>query len=92
MNSSVVQSVENCVCILRNLSYHVHKEIPGVERFQEPVANNLMKAVGQQKKKNEPDCFGGKRPKGLKGQVWLQIVSLRLGLMFGEQLLFLSSR
>ncbi|XP_031133965.1 armadillo repeat protein deleted in velo-cardio-facial syndrome homolog isoform X1 [Sander lucioperca] len=56
------KSVENCVCILRNLSYHVHKEIPGTERFQEPHAN-LMRSVGHQKKKNEPDCFGGKRPK-----------------------------
>uniref|UniRef100_A0A8C9ZD57 ARVCF delta catenin family member n=1 Tax=Sander lucioperca TaxID=283035 RepID=A0A8C9ZD57_SANLU len=59
------KSVENCVCILRNLSYHVHKEIPGTERFQEPHAN-LMRSVGHQKKKNEPDCFGGKRPKGWK--------------------------
>ncbi|KAM8744127.1 splicing regulator ARVCF isoform 1-T1 [Acanthopagrus schlegelii] len=55
--------VENCVCILRNLSYHVHKEIPGAERFQEPHANHLMRSVGHQKKKNEPDCFGGKKPK-----------------------------
>ncbi|XP_032395913.1 armadillo repeat protein deleted in velo-cardio-facial syndrome homolog [Etheostoma spectabile] len=55
------KSVENCVCILRNLSYHVHKEIPGTERFQEPHAN--LRSVGHQKKKNEPDCFGGKRPK-----------------------------
>ncbi|XP_069370163.1 splicing regulator ARVCF isoform X2 [Paralichthys olivaceus] len=59
------KSVENCVCILRNLSYHVHKEIPGAERFQEPHSS-LMRSVGQQKKKNEPDCFGGKRPKGWK--------------------------
>ncbi|XP_029371655.1 armadillo repeat protein deleted in velo-cardio-facial syndrome homolog [Echeneis naucrates] len=59
-----IQSVENCVCILRNLSYHVHKEIPGAERFQqEPHANHLMRSVVLQKKKNEPDCFGGKRPK-----------------------------
>ncbi|CAB1441664.1 unnamed protein product [Pleuronectes platessa] len=59
------KSVENCVCILRNLSYHVHKEIPGAERFQEPHSS-LMRSVGQQKKKNEPDCLGGKRPKGWK--------------------------
>ncbi|KAM8827875.1 splicing regulator ARVCF isoform 1-T1 [Spinachia spinachia] len=57
------KSVENCVCILRNLSYHVHKEIPGAERFQEPHASHLMRSVGHQKKKNETDCFGGKRPK-----------------------------
>ncbi|CAJ1070602.1 armadillo repeat protein deleted in velo-cardio-facial syndrome homolog [Xyrichtys novacula] len=57
------KSVENCVCILRNLSYHVHKEIPGTERFQEPHSHHLMKSVGHQKKKNDSDCFGGKRPK-----------------------------
>ncbi|KAK2819167.1 hypothetical protein Q5P01_024728 [Channa striata] len=57
------KSVENCVCILRNLSYHVHKEILGAERFQEPHASHLMRSVGHQKKKNETDCFGGKRPK-----------------------------
>lgn len=56
--------MENCVCILRNLSYHVHKEIPGAERFQEPHTNHLMRSVGHQKKKNEPDCFGGKKGKG----------------------------
>ncbi|XP_041816104.1 armadillo repeat protein deleted in velo-cardio-facial syndrome homolog [Chelmon rostratus] len=57
------KSVENCVCILRNLSYHVHKEIPGAERFQEPHSHHLLRSVGHQKKKNEPDCHGGKRPK-----------------------------
>ncbi|XP_038137960.1 armadillo repeat protein deleted in velo-cardio-facial syndrome-like isoform X1 [Cyprinodon tularosa] len=57
------KSVENCVCILRNLSYHVHKEIPGAERFQEPHAGHLMRTVGHQKKKNEPECCAGKRPK-----------------------------
>ncbi|XP_072228508.1 splicing regulator ARVCF [Leuresthes tenuis] len=58
------KSVENCVCILRNLSYHVHKEIPGVERFQEPHTGNLMKSVGhQKKKKEEPESFTGKKPK-----------------------------
>ncbi|XP_035990361.1 armadillo repeat protein deleted in velo-cardio-facial syndrome homolog [Fundulus heteroclitus] len=57
------KSVENCVCILRNLSYHVHKEIPGAERFQEPHAGHVMRTVGHQKKKNEPECCTGKRPK-----------------------------
>uniref|UniRef100_A0A3B3X753 ARVCF delta catenin family member a n=1 Tax=Poecilia mexicana TaxID=48701 RepID=A0A3B3X753_9TELE len=60
------KSVENCVCILRNLSYHVHKEIPGAERFQEPHAGHLMRTVGHQKKKSEPECCAGKRPKGWK--------------------------
>ncbi|XP_055009664.1 splicing regulator ARVCF [Boleophthalmus pectinirostris] len=54
------KSVENCVCILRNLSYHVHKEIPGAERFQEP---HMMRSAGHPRKKSEHDCFGGKRPK-----------------------------
>lgn len=54
------KSVENCVCILRNLSYHVHKEIPGAERFQEP---HMMRSAGHPKKKSEHDCFTGKRPK-----------------------------
>ncbi|KAJ7987137.1 hypothetical protein DPEC_G00335630 [Dallia pectoralis] len=60
------KSVENCVCILRNLSYHVHKEVPGAERFQEPLANQVPRSVsgGNQKKKNEAVCFGGKKPKG----------------------------
>ncbi|KAM4528524.1 splicing regulator ARVCF isoform 1-T1 [Odontesthes bonariensis] len=58
------KSVENCVCILRNLSYHVHKEIPGVERFQEPHTGNLMKSGGhQKKKKEESESFTGKKPK-----------------------------
>uniref|UniRef100_A0A8C7S3C7 ARVCF delta catenin family member a n=2 Tax=Oncorhynchus mykiss TaxID=8022 RepID=A0A8C7S3C7_ONCMY len=58
------KSVENCVCILRNLSYHVHKEVPGAERFQEPVANQVPRSGSGGKKKNEADCFGGKKPKG----------------------------
>ncbi|XP_076020182.1 splicing regulator ARVCF [Genypterus blacodes] len=57
------KSVENCVCILRNLSYHVHKEVPGAERLQEPHANHLMRTMGHPKKKSEQDCFGGKRTK-----------------------------
>ncbi|XP_071322856.1 splicing regulator ARVCF isoform X2 [Trachinotus anak] len=81
------KSVENCVCILRNLSYHVHKEIPGAERFQEPHANHLMRSVGHQKKKNEPDCFGGKRSKeewfnqGLELLYQPEVVRLYLSLL-----------
>ncbi|KAG7258689.1 hypothetical protein CRUP_016411, partial [Coryphaenoides rupestris] len=36
------KNAENCVCILRNLSYHVHKEVPGAERFQEPHLHYLL--------------------------------------------------
>nr|XP_033503479.1 armadillo repeat protein deleted in velo-cardio-facial syndrome homolog isoform X2 [Epinephelus lanceolatus] len=81
------KSVENCVCILRNLSYHVHKEIPGAERFQEPHVNHLMRSVGHQKKKNEADCFGGKRPKeewfnqGLELLYQPEVVRLYLSLL-----------
>ncbi|XP_047426643.1 armadillo repeat protein deleted in velo-cardio-facial syndrome homolog isoform X2 [Mugil cephalus] len=81
------KSVENCVCILRNLSYHVHKEIPGAERFQEPHACHLMRSVGHQKKKNEPDCLTGKRPKeewfnqGLELLYQPEVVRLYLSLL-----------
>uniref|UniRef100_A0A672LGC9 ARVCF delta catenin family member n=1 Tax=Sinocyclocheilus grahami TaxID=75366 RepID=A0A672LGC9_SINGR len=57
-------SVENCVCILRNLSYHVHKEVPGAEKFHIQAANHSAKSGGQHKKKDEPDCFGGRTTKG----------------------------
>uniref|UniRef100_A0A286XMV5 Catenin delta 1 n=1 Tax=Cavia porcellus TaxID=10141 RepID=A0A286XMV5_CAVPO len=53
--------VENCVCLLRNLSYQVHREIPQAERYQEAppaVANN----AGPQ----AASCFGAKKGKGKK--------------------------
>ncbi|XP_030006029.1 armadillo repeat protein deleted in velo-cardio-facial syndrome homolog isoform X2 [Sphaeramia orbicularis] len=81
------KSVENCVCILRNLSYHVHKEIPGAERFQEPYTSHTMRSASHQKKKNETDCFGGKRPKeewfnqGLELLYQPEVVRLYLSLL-----------
>ncbi|XP_036383240.1 ARVCF delta catenin family member b isoform X3 [Megalops cyprinoides] len=58
------KSVENCVCIMRNLSYHVHKEVPGAEKFQEPVAGQAPGSAGpQRKKKDDAGCFGGKKAK-----------------------------
>ncbi|XP_023668101.1 ARVCF delta catenin family member b isoform X10 [Paramormyrops kingsleyae] len=58
------KSVENCVCIMRNLSYHVHKEVPGAEKFQEPSTNQAPGSVGpQRKKKDDAGCFGGKKTK-----------------------------
>ncbi|MEQ2276873.1 hypothetical protein XENORESO_013198, partial [Xenotaenia resolanae] len=61
------KSVENCVCIMRNLSYHVHKEVPGAERFQDPSALQPPGSVGpQRKKKDDAGCFGGKKAKGRK--------------------------
>ncbi|RVE65828.1 hypothetical protein OJAV_G00120290 [Oryzias javanicus] len=80
------KSVENCVCILRNLSYHVHKEVPGTERLQEPHACHL-RSVGLQKKKNEPDSLAGKRPKeewftqGLELLYQPEVVRLYLSLL-----------
>ncbi|XP_077478802.1 splicing regulator ARVCF-like isoform X1 [Stigmatopora argus] len=81
------KSVENCVCILRNLSYHVHKEVAGAERLQEPHVTQLMRSVAPHRKKNEPDCFGGKRPKeelfshGLKMLYQPEVVRLYLSLL-----------
>uniref|UniRef100_A0A4W5MN95 ARVCF delta catenin family member b n=1 Tax=Hucho hucho TaxID=62062 RepID=A0A4W5MN95_9TELE len=61
------KSVENCVCIMRNLSYHVHKEIPGAEKFTDPSAMQAPGSVGpQRKKKDDAGCFGGKKAKGRK--------------------------
>eukprot|EP00063_Salmo_salar_P051541 XP_014026376.1 PREDICTED: armadillo repeat protein deleted in velo-cardio-facial syndrome isoform X4 [Salmo salar] len=58
------KSVENCVCIMRNLSYHVHKEIPGAEKFTDPSALQAPGSVGpQRKKKDDAGCFGGKKAK-----------------------------
>lgn len=80
------KSVENCVCILRNLSYHVHKELPGAERFQEPHGNHLIRSIGHPKK-NEPDAFPGKRPKeewfnqGLELLYQPEVVRLYLSLL-----------
>lgn len=56
--------MENCVCILRNLSYHVHKEIPAAERYLEPGAGHLRRAAGPPKKRSESECLGGKKSKG----------------------------
>ncbi|XP_033474449.1 ARVCF delta catenin family member b isoform X6 [Epinephelus lanceolatus] len=61
------KSVENCVCIMRNLSYHVHKEVPGAEKFQDPSALQAPGSAGpQRKKKDDAGCFGGKKAKGRK--------------------------
>ncbi|KAK0137172.1 Catenin delta-1 [Merluccius polli] len=54
--------VENSVCLLRNLSYHVHREIPGCERFAEATPLNQGPAPGSQK----GGCFGSKKAKGKK--------------------------
>ncbi|XP_060893287.1 ARVCF delta catenin family member b isoform X3 [Labrus mixtus] len=58
------KSVENCVCIMRNLSYHVHKEVPGAEKFLDPSSLQAPGSAGpQRKKKDDAGCFGGKKAK-----------------------------
>lgn len=50
------------MCLLRNLSYQVHREIPHAERYQEtplaPASNAGPHAAS---------CFGAKKGKGLLG-------------------------
>uniref|UniRef100_A0A8C4H7T7 Catenin (cadherin-associated protein), delta 1 n=1 Tax=Dicentrarchus labrax TaxID=13489 RepID=A0A8C4H7T7_DICLA len=41
--------IENSVCLLRNLSYQVHREIPGYERYQEAAPLNQGPAPSSQK-------------------------------------------
>ncbi|XP_076972312.1 catenin delta-1 isoform X2 [Tamandua tetradactyla] len=53
--------VENCVCLLRNLSYQVHREIPQAERYQEAPPN-----VANNAGPHAASCFGAKKGKGKK--------------------------
>uniref|UniRef100_A0A669EVD5 ARVCF delta catenin family member b n=1 Tax=Oreochromis niloticus TaxID=8128 RepID=A0A669EVD5_ORENI len=70
------KSVENCVCIMRNLSYHVHKEVPGAEKYQDPSVLQAPGSAGpQRKKKDDAGCFGGKKAKGAEVSFWLQILT-----------------
>nr|XP_010955256.1 PREDICTED: LOW QUALITY PROTEIN: armadillo repeat protein deleted in velo-cardio-facial syndrome [Camelus bactrianus] len=58
------KSVENCVCIVRNLSYHVHKEVPGADRYQEAEPGPPGSAMGsQRRRRDDAGCFGGKKAK-----------------------------
>ncbi|XP_074062612.1 splicing regulator ARVCF isoform X3 [Macrotis lagotis] len=61
------KSVENCVCIMRNLSYHVHKEVPGADKYQEAEASQAAGAGAlPRRKKDDASCFGSKKAKGKK--------------------------
>lgn len=54
------------MCIMRNLSYHVHKEVPGADKYQELDAGQTTGTGGsQKKKKDDAGCFGGKKAKGM---------------------------
>ncbi|KAM9326182.1 catenin delta-1-like [Gastrophryne carolinensis] len=49
--------VENAVCLLRNLSYHIHREIPQAEKYKPQTTNT---------EPQNPSCFGARRGKGKK--------------------------
>ncbi|ROI47843.1 Catenin delta-1 [Anabarilius grahami] len=53
--------IENSVCLLRNLSYQVHREIPGSERYQELTPVNQGPASSQ-----KGGCFSSRKGKGKK--------------------------
>lgn len=54
------------MCIMRNLSYHVHKEVPGADRYQEAEPGPPGGAAGsQRRKRDDAGCFGGKKAKGV---------------------------
>ncbi|KAM4034463.1 catenin delta-1-like [Anomaloglossus baeobatrachus] len=48
--------VENVVCLLRNLSYHIHREIPQADKYQE-----IPQTVNNEPQ--NPSCFGARRGK-----------------------------
>uniref|UniRef100_A0AAX7SI61 Catenin delta 1 n=1 Tax=Astatotilapia calliptera TaxID=8154 RepID=A0AAX7SI61_ASTCA len=50
--------VENCVCLLRNLSYQVHREIPGSEQYAEAIPVNQGPAPA-----SKGGCFGSRKGK-----------------------------
>nr|XP_057926282.1 ARVCF delta catenin family member b isoform X4 [Doryrhamphus excisus] len=80
------KSVENCVCIMRNLSYHVHKEVPGAERFQDPSAPQAPGSAGpHRKKKDDAGCFGSKKAKGFELLYQPEVVRLYLSLLTESQ-------
>uniref|UniRef100_A0A8C9W5H3 Catenin delta 1 n=1 Tax=Scleropages formosus TaxID=113540 RepID=A0A8C9W5H3_SCLFO len=55
--------IENCVCLLRNLSYQVHREVPGCERYLETMPQNQGPSTGSVQKAS---CFGSRKGKGKK--------------------------
>ncbi|XP_066574769.1 catenin delta-1 isoform X2 [Amia ocellicauda] len=55
--------IENCVCLLRNLSYQVHREVPGCERYQDAMPLGQGPASSSSQKGS---CFGSKKSKGKK--------------------------
>ncbi|XP_046900549.1 catenin delta-1 isoform X1 [Hypomesus transpacificus] len=52
--------IENSVCLLRNLSYQVHREVPGCERYQEAPPLNQGPAPSSTQKAG---CFSSRKGK-----------------------------
>ncbi|XP_023648953.2 catenin delta-1 isoform X3 [Paramormyrops kingsleyae] len=52
--------IENSVCLLRNLSYQVHREVPGCERYLDSTPQNQANAPGSAHKAS---CFGSRKGK-----------------------------
>lgn len=53
------------MCIMRNLSYHVHKEVPGADKYQEAELGPPGSAAGsQRRRRDDASCFGGKKARG----------------------------
>uniref|UniRef100_A0A8C9RDL8 Catenin delta 1 n=1 Tax=Scleropages formosus TaxID=113540 RepID=A0A8C9RDL8_SCLFO len=52
---------ENSVCLLRNLSYQVHREVPGHERYQEAAPVHQGPPPGSA---HTASCFGTRKGKG----------------------------
>ena len=55
-----VQLIENSVCLLRNLSYQVHREVPNCERYQEAQPVNQGPVPTQ-----KTGCFSSRKGKGV---------------------------
>ncbi|XP_028837153.1 armadillo repeat protein deleted in velo-cardio-facial syndrome isoform X3 [Denticeps clupeoides] len=55
--------VENCICILRNLSYHIHKEVPSTERVKNQPASKTTKSAYHKNKRDESVWFGERTAK-----------------------------
>ena len=59
------------MCLLRNLSYQVHREIPGCERYQEAAPVNQGPAPSSQK----GGCFSSRKGKGKRERNVLYLFS-----------------
>ncbi|MGH0159422.1 UNVERIFIED_CONTAM: hypothetical protein FKN15_062564 [Acipenser sinensis] len=71
--------VENCVCLLRNLSYQVHREVPGCERYQEN--NALLSQSPNTNGTQRASCFGSKKGKGYELLFQPEVVRLYTSLL-----------